>query len=101
MICQILVFTYFIVSSELLLSYNDGAYDSAQQMGFGQVSTLTWVEKYRVLTNHQILALIVVLPSALSVVGALKKHGLKRLSKRKKTNVRRRNQRMTLITENV
>jgi len=84
MICQILVFTYFIVSSELLLSYNDGAYDSAQQMGFGQI-----------------LALIVVLPSALSVVGALKKHGLKRLSKRKKTNVRRRNQRMTLITENV
>ncbi|KAJ6575270.1 hypothetical protein B0H19DRAFT_635096 [Mycena capillaripes] len=64
MICQILVFTYFIVSSELLLSYND-----------------------------------VVLPSALSVVGALKKHGLKRLSKRKKTNVGRRNKRVALITE--
>ncbi|KAJ7808254.1 hypothetical protein B0H14DRAFT_1518902 [Mycena olivaceomarginata] len=84
MICQILVFTYFIVSSELLLSYNDGAYKSAQQMGFGQI-----------------LALIVVLPSALSVVGALKEHGLKRLSKRKKTSGRRRDKRMSLITENV
>jgi len=84
MICQILVFTYFIVSSELLLSYNDGAYTSAQQMGFGQI-----------------LALIVVLPSALSVVGALKEHGLKRLSKRKKTSGRRRDKRMSLITGNV
>ncbi|KAF7339342.1 Ketopantoate reductase-like protein [Mycena sanguinolenta] len=86
MICQILVFTYFIVSSELLLAYNDGAYASAQQMGFGQI-----------------LALIVVLPSALSVIGALKEHGLKRLSKRKKANNlrRRRDRRMSLITEHV
>ncbi|KAJ7170029.1 hypothetical protein C8R46DRAFT_1217640 [Mycena filopes] len=84
MICQILVFGYFIVSTELLLSYNDGAYSSAQQMGFGQI-----------------LALIVVLPSALSVVGALKEHGLKRLSKRKKTSMRRRNQRANSITGNV
>ncbi|KAJ7235862.1 hypothetical protein B0H12DRAFT_1140905 [Mycena haematopus] len=84
MICQILVFTYFIVSSELLLSYNDGAYASAQQMGFGQI-----------------LALIVVLPSALSVVGALKEHGLKRLSKRKKSNGRRQGKRMSLFTEHV
>ncbi|KAJ6519972.1 hypothetical protein C8R45DRAFT_42560 [Mycena sanguinolenta] len=86
MICQILVFTYFIVSSELLLAYNDGAYASAQQMGFGQI-----------------LALIVVLPSALSVVGALKEHGLKRLSKRKKANSprHRRDKQMSLITEHV
>ncbi|KAJ7619177.1 hypothetical protein DFH06DRAFT_77838 [Mycena polygramma] len=88
MICQILVFTYFIVSSELLLSYNDGAYTSAQQMGFGQI-----------------LALIVVLPSALSVIGALKRHGLKRLSKRKKSTMRpgRRTlrQRTTLSTDPV
>ncbi|KAJ7040457.1 hypothetical protein C8F04DRAFT_1083629 [Mycena alexandri] len=84
MICQILVFIYFVVSTELLLKYNDGAYSSAQQMGFGQI-----------------LALIVVLPSALSVIGALKEHGLKRLSKRKKTTVRRRNQRANSITENV
>ncbi|KAJ6503381.1 hypothetical protein C8R47DRAFT_1105910 [Mycena vitilis] len=88
MICQILVFTYFIVSSELLLSYNDGAYTSAQEMGFGQI-----------------LALIVVLPSALSVIGALKRHGLKRLPKRKKSTARpgRRTplQRTTLSTEHV
>jgi len=73
MICQVMVFTYFIVSSELLISYNDGAYTSANQMGFGQI-----------------LALIVVLPSALSVIGALKDHGLRRLSKRKKIDVRRK-----------
>ncbi|CAK5280581.1 unnamed protein product [Mycena citricolor] len=35
-ICQVLVFTYFIVSSELLLTNNYGAQDAAQQMGFGQ-----------------------------------------------------------------
>ncbi|KAJ7786474.1 hypothetical protein B0H16DRAFT_1708637 [Mycena metata] len=84
MICQILVFIYFVVSTELLLTYNDGAYSSAQQMGFGQI-----------------LALIVVLPSALSVVGALKEHGLKRLSKRKKSTARRRKQRANSITENI
>ncbi|KAJ7161429.1 hypothetical protein C8R43DRAFT_335009 [Mycena crocata] len=85
MICQAGVTTYFIVSSELLLSYNEGASSSSSQMGFGQI-----------------LALIVVLPSALSVGGALKEHGLKRLSKRKKINVRRpRNQRMDCITDNV
>jgi len=82
-ICQIIVFTYFIVSTELLLSYNQGS-SSAQQLGFGQI-----------------LALIVVLPSALSVVGALKKHGLKRLSKRKKKNVRRNQRRTSNVTENV
>lgn len=82
MICQILVFIYFVASSELLLLYNNGAYDSAQQMGFGQI-----------------LALIVVLPSALSVVGALREHGLKRLSKRKKVNVRRNPRMDMVITE--
>ncbi|KAJ7492476.1 hypothetical protein FB451DRAFT_1218434 [Mycena latifolia] len=84
MICQVMVFTYFIVSSELLLSYNGGASASAQQMGFGQI-----------------LALVVVLPSALSVIGALKAHGLKRLSKRKKINVRRGQRRDIIITDNV
>ncbi|KAJ7631063.1 hypothetical protein FB45DRAFT_555792 [Roridomyces roridus] len=79
MICQMLVFIYFVASSELLLLYNNGAYDSAEQMGFGQI-----------------LALIVVLPSALSVVGALREHGLKRLSKRKKLR-----KRTFLVTENV
>ncbi|KAJ7727826.1 hypothetical protein DFH07DRAFT_224636 [Mycena maculata] len=84
MICQICVFIYFVASSELLLSYNKGAYSSAQQMGFGQI-----------------LALIVVLPSALAVVGALKEHGLKRLSKRKKINARRNPRLDFTITENV
>lgn len=84
MICQILVFIYFVASSELLLLYNTGAYSSAEQMGFGQI-----------------LALIVVLPSALSVIGALKEHGLKRLSKRKKINVRRNPRMDLIITENV
>ncbi|KAJ6604800.1 hypothetical protein DFH09DRAFT_322601 [Mycena vulgaris] len=84
MICQIMVFTYFIVSSELLLSYNEGANASAQQWGFGQI-----------------LALVVVLPSALSVVGALKEHGLKRLSKRKKNNVRRKQPRDFIIQDSV
>lgn len=84
MICQILVFIYFVASSELLLLYNEGAYSSAQQMGFGQI-----------------LALIVVLPSALSVVAAFKEHGLKRLSKRKKINARRNPRVDFIITENV
>ncbi|KAK7064105.1 ketopantoate reductase-like protein [Favolaschia claudopus] len=82
MICQILVFTYFVVSSETLLAYNQNATTSAQEWGFGQI-----------------LALIVVLPSALSVASAFKKHGLKRLSKRKKS--RRTDKRVALITENV
>ncbi|KAJ6621217.1 hypothetical protein B0H10DRAFT_1021653 [Mycena sp. CBHHK59/15] len=83
MICQIMVFTYFIVSSELLLANNAGVgVSSDKQMGFGQI-----------------LALIVVLPSALSVVGALKEHGLKRLSKRKKVSIRR-NQSMGYVTDN-
>jgi len=66
-ICQIMVFTYFIVSTELLLRYNKAADNSAKQMTFGQI-----------------LALVVTIPSALSVTGALNEHGLKRLSKRKK-----------------
>lgn len=82
MICQIMVFTYFIVSSELLLAYNGGATAPSQQMGFGQI-----------------LALVVVLPSALSVVGALKEHGLKRLSKRKKIKARRNQRRDITITD--
>ncbi|KAF7307047.1 Ketopantoate reductase-like protein [Mycena indigotica] len=73
LLCQMAVFIYFVVSSELLLSYNAGASTSVRQWGFGQI-----------------LALIVVLPSALSVVGAFKAHGLGRLSKRKKIRVSRR-----------
>jgi hypothetical protein len=66
-ICQAMVFTYFIVSSELLLRNNPSLDQSAAQWGFGQI-----------------LALIVVLPSALSLIGAIMKHGVRRLSKRDK-----------------
>ncbi|KAJ7293726.1 hypothetical protein C8J57DRAFT_35968 [Mycena rebaudengoi] len=72
MICEILVFTYFIVSSELMLVSNGvSGSESSRQIGFGQI-----------------LALIVVLPSALSLVGALRRHGFRRLSKRKRMKQR-------------
>jgi hypothetical protein len=38
MICQAVVFTYFIVSSELLIWRNSSADNSTKQWGFGQVS---------------------------------------------------------------
>ncbi|KAF9469855.1 hypothetical protein BDZ94DRAFT_1316968 [Collybia nuda] len=66
-ICQAMVFTYFIVSIELLLRFNSSVDKSTNQWGFGQI-----------------IALVVVIPSALSLVGAIKEHGFKRLSKRKK-----------------
>uniref|UniRef100_A0A8H7Y7J4 Uncharacterized protein n=1 Tax=Psilocybe cubensis TaxID=181762 RepID=A0A8H7Y7J4_PSICU len=52
---------------EVLLRRNPSTSDGATQWGFGQV-----------------LALIVVTPSALSVIDAFSRHGFKRLSKRKK-----------------
>lgn len=36
-ICQVMVFSYFIVSSELLISYNPSTDNGAWQWGFGQV----------------------------------------------------------------
>lgn len=72
-ICQAMVFTYFIVSIELLLKFNPSADPSTNEWGVGQI-----------------LALIVVIPSALSLLGAIKEHGFKRLSKRKKKEKRRR-----------
>ncbi|RDB29193.1 hypothetical protein Hypma_015823 [Hypsizygus marmoreus] len=66
-ICQVMVFTYFIVSTELLLKRNPSDDDSVAQWSFGQI-----------------LALIVVIPSAFSLAGAISEHGVKRLSKRKK-----------------
>ncbi|KAJ7597483.1 hypothetical protein C8J56DRAFT_321192 [Mycena floridula] len=71
LICQILVFGYFIACSELLLHYNNA--DDSNAIGFGQI-----------------LALIVVLPSLLSVVGALRKNGLRRLTKKKLRKSRKR-----------
>ncbi|KAF7303292.1 Ketopantoate reductase-like protein [Mycena kentingensis (nom. inval.)] len=85
LLCQIAAFIYFVVSSELLLTYNNNESRSAlAQWGFGQI-----------------LALIVVLPSALSVIGALKEHGLGRLSKRRKVRDPRRSKRADVITRTV
>lgn len=78
-ICQAIIFTYFIVSTELLLQQNSSDDPSAREWSFGQI-----------------LALIVVIPSALSVANALNEHGVKRLGKRKRTGMndeRRRNRR--------
>ncbi|KAG6910508.1 hypothetical protein DXG01_009927 [Tephrocybe rancida] len=70
-ICQVLVFTYFIVSTELLLKRNPSNDNSSALWSFGQI-----------------LALIVVIPSAFSLAGAISEHGVKRLSKRKKRGTR-------------
>jgi len=64
-ICQAMVFTYFIVSSELLLKNNPSIDHSAAQWGFGQI-----------------LALIVVLPSALALIGAVMRHGVSKRNKK-------------------
>ncbi|KAF8078912.1 hypothetical protein FPV67DRAFT_1663581 [Lyophyllum atratum] len=72
-ICQAMVFTYFIVSTELLLKRNPSDDGSEAQWGFGQT-----------------LALIVVIPSAFSVIGALNEHGVKRRSKPKKRGMKER-----------
>ncbi|KDR85479.1 hypothetical protein GALMADRAFT_234372 [Galerina marginata CBS 339.88] len=69
-ICQVLVFTYFVISSELLLLHNPSTNNDANQWGFGQI-----------------LALIVITPSALSVIDAMSRHGFRRLSKRKRRSL--------------
>jgi len=70
-ICQAMVFTYFIVSTELLLKRNPSNDQSVNQWGFGQILTL-----------------IVVIPSVLSLIGALSEHGMKRRSKPKKRGLK-------------
>ncbi|GLB35873.1 hypothetical protein LshimejAT787_0301610 [Lyophyllum shimeji] len=75
-ICQAMVFTYFIVSTELLLNHNPSKDQSVSQWGFGQI-----------------LALVVVLPSALSLIGALEEHGVKRRSRPKRTYMEERRHR--------
>ncbi|KAF9056092.1 hypothetical protein BJ165DRAFT_475372 [Panaeolus papilionaceus] len=69
-IWQILMFTYFIVSSELFLKRNPTTSNGATQWGFGQI-----------------LALIVVMPSALSVVDALSRYGFGKVSRRSNSQV--------------
>jgi len=65
---QAVLFTYFIVSGELLLQRNTSlAGDSIGKWGFGQI-----------------LALIVVLPSTFSVIKAFQKHSFRRLHRRRR-----------------
>jgi len=63
---QIVVFTYFVVSSELLLLWNPNQNDG-EVWGFGQI-----------------LALIVIIPSALAVFNAFRAHGFQRLHRKRK-----------------
>jgi hypothetical protein len=63
---QIVVFTYFVVSSELLLLWNPHQ-SGGDSWGFGQI-----------------LALIVIIPSALAVFNAFREHGIRRLHRRRK-----------------
>ncbi|KAK7682296.1 hypothetical protein QCA50_014499 [Cerrena zonata] len=60
-ICQVFVFVYFVLCSELLLRYNTMD-DSDAEWGFGQI-----------------LALIVTIPSLIAVVQAFQKHGFRNL----------------------
>jgi len=63
---QLVIFTYFIVSTELLLKHNPAVDSASNQWGFGQI-----------------LALIVVVPCAISVSRAFKEHGLSNLHHRR------------------
>ncbi|KAF9502377.1 hypothetical protein BDN71DRAFT_1426050 [Pleurotus eryngii] len=62
-----MVLVYFIVSTELLMVFNSSDDDAVKEWGFGQI-----------------LAILVVIPSAISVTNALAEHGFKRLSKPKR-----------------
>jgi len=64
-ILELFFFVYFVVSTELLLTHNPEADQSANQWGFGQI-----------------LALILIVPSGISVVSAFLEHGIKRLHHR-------------------
>jgi hypothetical protein len=65
-VVQVVIFTYFVVSSELLLLWNPHQ-GGGEYWGFGQI-----------------LALIVIVPSALAVVNAFHEHGFKRLHRKRK-----------------
>jgi len=65
--CQVAIFTYFIVSTELLLIRNPGPDNSAGEWGFGQI-----------------IALVVVIPSIFSVMEAFAEVGFKRVHRRRR-----------------
>ncbi|CAL1695043.1 unnamed protein product [Somion occarium] len=72
-IFQVIVFTYFIISTELLLRHNPAVDSSDKEWGFGQI-----------------LALIVVVPSLISVIRAFKEHGFRNRHHRKSKRGRRK-----------
>lgn len=80
---QILIFAYFIVSSEVLILRNPSTDKSAGDWGFGQVTSCLFVQPIPLTDIAKILALIVVIPSALAVVEAFLQVGFSRLHKRK------------------
>lgn len=84
---QIVVFTYFVVSSELLLLWNPHQ-SGGDSWGFGQVRRhcdMFFCRCTNMLVGSvQILALIVIIPSALAVFNAFREHGIRRLHRRRK-----------------
>ncbi|KAF9270632.1 hypothetical protein L218DRAFT_47988 [Marasmius fiardii PR-910] len=72
LIIEFLIWTYFVVSCEQLIAKNKA--DDGEAAGFGQI-----------------VALVVVMPSLLAMIGAIRENGLKRLSvKERKTSKRSR-----------
>ncbi|KAJ8702246.1 hypothetical protein PTI98_000982 [Pleurotus ostreatus] len=67
MIFYATVLVYSVVSTELMVAFNPSDDDVIKEWGFGQI-----------------LAIIVVIPSAISVANALAEHGFRRLSKPKR-----------------
>ncbi|KAK1233664.1 hypothetical protein PQX77_003159 [Marasmius sp. AFHP31] len=65
LIIELLVWTYFVVSCEMLIVHNKA--DDGEALGFGQI-----------------VALVVVTPSLLSMVSAIRANGFGRLSGKKK-----------------
>lgn len=68
---QFLVFTYFIVCNELYINVYNNSDGENTKWGFGQV-----------------FALIVIIPSIVSVIRAFRKHGLSRLNRREPQRTR-------------
>ena len=82
---QLLVFTYFIVCNELYINVYNSSDGENGQWGFGQVCWLFFLSVSECLvdvcSSLQVFALIVIIPSIVSVVRAFKKHGLSRLDR--------------------
>jgi len=90
---QFVVFAYFVVSTELLLQWNPYQIDG-NKWGFGQVWGYLPGVSTMLKTIFQILALIVIIPSALALFSAFSEHGFKRLHKTRKGKPRKSKQGM-------